>query len=84
MDRSHNPEFTMMELYVAYQDYSWMMELTEEMIHTVNLAVNNSDTATVGGVEINFKPPFKRLPMVEAILEYTGENIRGLSEAELR
>jgi lysyl-tRNA synthetase, class II len=84
MDRSHNPEFTMLELYVAYKDYIWMMELTEEMISTANRAVNNSDTAMVGGNEINFKPPFKRLPMVDAIMEHTGENIRGLSEAELR
>jgi lysyl-tRNA synthetase class 2 len=84
MDRSHNPEFTMMELYVAYKDYRWMMELTEELLSTVNLAVNNSNTAMVGENEIDFTPPFRRLSMFDAIAEHTGEQLRGLDESGLR
>ncbi|MFA6234210.1 MAG: lysine--tRNA ligase [Bacteroidota bacterium] len=84
MDRSHNPEFTMMELYVAYKDYRWMMELTEQMLFAVNRAVNESDTATVGDYEINFAPPFRRLSMFDAIAEHTGEQLRGLDESGLR
>ncbi|MBL0176428.1 MAG: lysine--tRNA ligase [Ignavibacteria bacterium] len=84
MDRSHNPEFTMMELYVAYKDYAWMMDLVEEMLFTVNRAVNNANTAMVGGVALDFTPPFRRIPMSEAIAERTGERIDGLDEAGLR
>jgi lysyl-tRNA synthetase class 2 len=84
MDRSHNPEFTMMELYVAYKDYRWMMELTEEMLFTINKAVNNSATAMVGGEEIDFTPPFRRLSMFDSIKEHTGEDLRGKDEAGLR
>ena len=84
MDRSHNPEFTMMELYVAYKDYRWMMELTEEMLFAINRAVNNSSTAVVGGQEIDFTPPYRRLSMFEAIAEHTGEDLRGKDEAGLR
>jgi lysyl-tRNA synthetase, class II len=84
MDRNHNPEFTMMELYVAYKDYAWMMELVEEMLSIVNRAVNNADTATVGGNVIDFTPPFKRLPMLESIRQHTGEDVAGFDEAGLR
>ncbi len=84
MDRSHNPEFTMMELYVAYKDYRWMMELVEEMLFTINRAVNNSSTARVGEHDIDFTPPFKRLSMFDAIREHTGEDLRGKDEAGLR
>ncbi|MFZ1729135.1 MAG: lysine--tRNA ligase [Bacteroidota bacterium] len=84
MDRSHNPEFTMLELYVAYKDYRWMMDLTEEMLSTVNLAVNNSNTAMVGENEIDFTSPFRRLSMFDAIAEHTGEQLRGLDEPGLR
>ena len=84
MDRSHNPEFTMMELYVAYKDYRWMMELTEEMLFAINRAVNNSSNAIVGGQEIDFTPPYRRLSMFEAIAEHTGEDLRGKDEAGLR
>ncbi|MBE0642564.1 MAG: lysine--tRNA ligase [Bacteroidetes bacterium] len=84
MDRNHNPEFTMMELYVAYKDYRWMMELVEEMLFTINRAVNNSNTAMVGGNEIDFTPPFKRLTMFDSIAEHTGEQLRGLDESGLR
>lgn len=84
MDRNHNPEFTMMELYVAYKDYRWMMELVEEMIFTINRAVNNANHSQVGTNLIDFTPPYRRLPMNEAIREFTGENITGLDEAGLR
>jgi lysyl-tRNA synthetase class 2 len=84
MDRNHNPEFTMMELYVAYKDYRWMMELVEEMLSTVNHAVNGTNTATVGGHAIDFTPPFRRLSMFDAIAEQTGEQLRGLDEHGLR
>jgi lysyl-tRNA synthetase, class II len=84
MDRNHNPEFTMMELYVAYKDYRWMMELVEEMLSTINRTVNHSNTAMVGGHEIDFTPPFRRLSMFDSIAEHTGEQLRGLDEAGLR
>ena len=84
MDRSHNPEFTMLELYVAYKDYAWMMGLVEEMLHTVNQAVNGTPVVSVGGADIDFTPPYRRLPMFEAIREYTGESLAGLDEQGLR
>jgi lysyl-tRNA synthetase class 2 len=84
MDRSHNPEFTMLELYVAFKDYRWMMELTEQMIHEIALAVNGTPIAALGGHKIDFTPPWKRITMFDAILEFTGKNLRGKSEAELR
>jgi lysyl-tRNA synthetase class 2 len=84
MDRTHNPEFTMMELYVAYKDYKWMMELTEQLIYEVALAVNGSAKATLGGTEIDFTPPWRRMTMFDAIREYTGKELRGKSERELR
>lgn len=84
MDRSHNPEFTMMELYVAFKDYRWMMELVEQMIHTIALAVNGSSKVKSGGAEIDFTPPWKRVTMFDAIKEYTGKDLRGKNEAELR
>ncbi len=84
MDKKHNPEFTMMELYVAYKDYRWMMELTEELLCTVCSAVNGGETIDCGGRVISFKPPFRRLPMLEAIEEFTGRNLRGLDDEQLR
>ena len=84
MDRNHNPEFTMMELYVAYKDYRWMMELVEEMIFTINKAVNRKATVKLGEHEIDFTPPYKRITMFDAIKEYTGESLRGLDEDGLR
>ncbi len=83
MDRSHNPEFTMLELYVAYKDYLWMMELVEQLVSTVGMEVNGTSKWTVGKNEIDFTPPWKRLTMFDAIKEYTGKNLRGKSEAEL-
>lgn len=84
MDRSHNPEFTMMELYVAYKDYRWMMELVEQLVFEVAMAVNGTPSAKVGTQEIDFTPPWKRLTMFEAITQFTGRNLRGKSEAELQ
>lgn len=84
MDRTHNPEFTMLELYVAYRDYKWMMELVEQLIHAVALAVNGSPRVSLGGVEIDFTPPWKRLTMFDAIHDFTGRNVRAKSEKDLR
>ncbi len=84
MDRSHNPEFTMLELYVAYRDYVWMMELVENLVSHVALTVHGTATVRVGGEEIDFSPPWKRLTMREAIQQYTGRDLQGLSEDDLR
>jgi lysyl-tRNA synthetase class 2 len=84
MDRSHNPEFTMMELYVPYRDYLWMMTLVEELISEVAIALNGTTQVTVGERTIDFKPPWKRLTMFDAILEHTGHSLRGKGEGELR
>ena len=84
MDRSHNPEFTMMELYVPYRDYIWMMSLVEELIAGVAVTLNSSTQVTVGGRTIDFKPPWKRMTMFDAIREHTGRFLRGKGEAELR
>jgi lysyl-tRNA synthetase class 2 len=84
MDRTHNPEFTMMELYVAYRDYKWMMELVEQMVHDLALAVNGSAQVTLGEHTIDFTPPWKRISMFDVIEEHTGRALRGKNEAELR
>ncbi len=84
MDRTHNPEFTVMEIYVAYKDYLWMMEFTEQMLERVALATNGTTELTIGDREISFKAPFRRLSMRDAILEKTNYDITGQSEAELR
>lgn len=84
MDRTHNPEFTQIELYVAYKDYNWMMDLTEEMVEKVALAVHGDTKVPVGENIIDFKRPWKRYTMFEAIEEYTGVNIDGMNEEQLR
>jgi lysyl-tRNA synthetase, class II len=84
MDRTHNPEFTVMEIYVAYKDYHWMMDFTEEMIERVAKDVCGTTTITVGENEINLARPFKRISMRDAILKYTGFDVLGKSEEELR
>jgi len=84
MDRAHNPEFTMFEVYVPYKDYQWMMSFVEELISTVALAVNGSTRVNIDGREIDFTPPWNRFSMFEAIKEFTGKNIEGASENELR
>jgi lysyl-tRNA synthetase class 2 len=84
MDRTHNPEFTVMEIYVAYKDYNWMMDFTEEMIEKVAMAVNGTTDINFDGTEISLKPPFKRISMAEVIEEHTGFNILRKSEEEIR
>ncbi len=84
MDRAHNPEFTMMELYVAYKDYRWMMELVEQMVHEIAVAVNGIPKVNLGSLEIDFTPPWKRMTMFDAIKEHTGKELRGKNETELR
>src|ERR1035437_5380903 len=84
MDRTHNPEFTAMEIYVAYKDYNWMMTFTERMIEKICLDVNGTNEITVGDKTISFKTPFKRITMIDAIKEYTGIDINGMDEVQLR
>ncbi len=83
IDRTHNPEFTGLEIYVAYKDYFWMMDFVEEMIEKCALDVNGSTTAVVGENEISFARPYQRLTMAEAIMKYANFNIEGKSEAEM-
>ena len=84
MDRTHNPEFTVMELYVAYKDYNWMMEMTEQLLEKVALDTNGSTQAKVGENLIDFKAPYPRVPILEAIRMHTGHEVAGMSEEELR
>lgn len=84
MDRFHNPEFTMLELYVAYEDYRWMMGLVEELVSQVSLAVNGSMVCSVGDRQIDFTPPWKRMAFFGALKEFTGTNLREKSESDLR
>ena len=84
MDRTHNPEFTCMEIYIAYKDYRWMMEFTENMLERIALAVNGTTDVEIDGKTISFKAPFRRLTMTDAILEKTGYDITGQSEEQLR
>ncbi len=84
MDRTHNPEFTMLELYVALKDYRWMMGLVEELVSRVAAAVNGSTRVKHSGGEIDFTPPWRRVTMFDAIKEYTGMMLRGKTAAELR
>jgi len=84
MDRTHNPEFTCLEIYVAYKDYLWMMDYTEEMIHRCVMDVLGKETVKVGDNEISFKRPFKRITMIDSIKEKTGIDITGMDEAQLR
>lgn len=84
MDRTHNPEFTVLEIYVAYKDYFWMMEFVEKMIERVALTLHNKTNVTLWGKEIEFKAPFRRLPMLDAIKEYARVDVAGMDEEELR
>lgn len=83
MDRTHNPEFTCMEIYVAFKDYFWMMDFTEEMIERVAIAINGKTKVDLGDKEIDFKRPYRRVKMSEAILEHTGYDITTMSEEDL-
>lgn len=84
MDRTHNPEFTCMEIYVAYKDYNWMMEFTEKMIEKICLDVNGKTDVQVGENTISFKAPFKRVTMLDSIKEFTGYDLTGKTEDEIR
>jgi len=84
MDRTHNPEFTCMEIYVAYKDYIWMMDFVEKMLYRVVTEVFGTDTVKVGDNEICFRGPFKRISMIDSIKEKTGIDITGMDEAQLR
>ena len=83
MDRTHNPEFTSMEIYVAYKDYVWMMEMVEECLEKVALTIHNSPVVKVGNHDIDFAGPYERLTMYESIQKYTGIDISNMNEAEL-
>jgi len=83
MDRTHNPEFTAMEIYVAYKDYNWMMKFTENLLEHCAVAVNGTSEATFGEHQVNFKAPYARVTMTDSIKHFTGFDISGKSEAEL-
>ncbi|WP_010520281.1 lysine--tRNA ligase [Aquimarina agarivorans] len=83
MDRTHNPEFTAMEIYVAYKDYNWMMEFTEQLLEHCAIAVNGTSKATFGEHQIDFKAPYARVTMADSIKHFTGFDITGKSEEEL-
>jgi lysyl-tRNA synthetase class 2 len=84
MDRTHNPEFTVMELYVAYKDYNWMMDMTEQLLEKVAIDANGTSKVTVGKNEIEFKAPYPRVPILDAIKEHTGYDVAGMEDVELR
>jgi lysyl-tRNA synthetase class 2 len=84
MDRTHNPEFTMMEIYVAYKDYNWMMDFTEKLLEFCAREVNGSSKTTFGEHKIDFKAPYARVTMTESIQQFTGFDINGKSENEIR
>ena len=84
MDRTHNPEFTVMELYVAYKDYFWMMETTEALLEKIAMDVHGTPELTVGDHKINFKAPYPRVPILEAIQTHTGIDVSEMNEEQLR
>lgn len=84
MDRTHNPEFTILEFYTAYKDYLWMMETTEQLLETTAIATNGTTTVQAGEVTIDFKAPYARVSIFDSILEHTGIDVRGMDEAGLR
>jgi lysyl-tRNA synthetase class 2 len=84
MDRTHNPEFTVMEIYVAYKDYNWMMKFTEEMLEKVALDLHGKTRVTLGDKEIDFKKPYARIPILQAIKDHTGFDLAGMDEEQVR
>ena len=84
MDKTYNPEFTCMEIYVAYKDYIWMMEFVEKMLEKIALRLHSKTEVQIGENIVDFKPPFRRLPMLEAIKEYAGVDVTGMDEDQLR
>ncbi len=83
MDRTHNPEFTQVELYVAYKDYNWMMDMTERLLEKIALDSNNNTTVTFGEHQLNFKAPYARVPILDAIKTHTGFDLNGMNQQEL-
>ena len=84
MDKTHNPEFTCVEIYVAYKDYIWMMEFVEKMLERIAVKLHGTSVVTIGDKQVDFKPPYRRLPMLQAIKEYAGVDIAGMDEDQLR
>ncbi len=84
MDRTHNPEFTVMELYVAYKDYNWMMNMTEELLEKIAIDSNGTTELQIGENKVSFKAPYARVPILEAIKIHTGFDVSGMGEVELR
>ena len=84
MDRTHNPEFTVMELYVAYKDYNWMMDTTEQLLEKIAMDSNGASKVTVGANKIEFKAPYPRVPILQAIKDHTGFDVAGMDENELK
>ncbi|NOR28083.1 MAG: lysine--tRNA ligase [Lutibacter sp.] len=84
MDRTHNPEFTVMELYVAYKDYNWMMDMTEELLEKIAIDTNGTSEVQIGENQVSFKAPYPRVPILEAIKIHTGYDVAGMKEVELR
>lgn len=84
MDRTHNPEFTCMELYVQYKDYNWMMSFTEQLLERICIAVNGKPESVIDGKTISFKAPYRRLPILDAIKEKTGYDLNGMDEQQIR
>ena len=84
MDKTHNPEFTCMEIYVAYKDYLWMMEFVEKMLEKVAVAVNGSTMVNIAGNDVDFKAPYRRIGILDAIKEYAGVDVKGMDVAQLR
>ncbi len=84
MDKTHNPEFTCMEIYVAYKDYNWMMDFVEKMLAKISTAVNGTTVVKIGDNEVDFGGVYRRLPILDAIKEYAGVDVKGMNEDELR
>ncbi|MCR4566040.1 MAG: lysine--tRNA ligase [Bacteroidales bacterium] len=84
MNKTHNPEFTCMEIYVAYKDYLWMMEFVEKMLEKIAVAVNGTTKVTIGEHTVDFKAPYRRLPILEAIKQYAGVDVKGMDVEQLR
>jgi lysyl-tRNA synthetase class 2 len=84
MDRTHNPEFTVLEIYVAYKDYEWMMDFTEELLEKIAIELHGKTAIQVGDTVIDFQRPFKRITMYDAIKEHTGVDVSTMNEVELR
>ncbi len=84
MDRTHNPEFTVLEWYTAYKDYFWMMEVTEQLMERIAIALHGTTDVQVGDTIVSFKAPFKRITLYDAIKENTGIDVSNMNEEELR